>query len=63
MTASGGKAPEAGAPETETEITPEMIAAGVAALTSWYQELVWPVVDAYPEIVRIVYRAMEASRT
>jgi hypothetical protein len=51
---------EAGAPVIE--VTPAMIAAGMDALTSRYQDLVWPELDLYPEILCTVYRAMVASR-
>lgn len=63
MTYDSATSKEVGAPaREETEVTPEMIAAGLDALTSRYQDLVAPEVDAYPEIVRTVYRAMTAVR-
>ena len=40
----------AGAPEADVEVQ-RMIEAGLDALMSRYQDLVWPELDAYPVIV------------
>jgi hypothetical protein len=44
----------------DSEITPEMIRAGEAALRENYQSLC--AADGYPEIARTVFLAMEAVR-
>lgn len=50
-----------GAPEdSEIEVTPEMIEAGVRALSELYLSLQES--QEYPEIVRIVFEAMMACR-
>ena len=46
----------------EIEITPEMIEAGMAALTARYQDLIAPELDLYPAILCAVYRAMKAAQ-
>ncbi len=51
-----------GSDETEIEVTPEMIEAGIDALMGRYLDLTAPELDLYPEIVGTVYRAMAAAR-
>ncbi len=63
VTTAEAASEEAGAPaETEIEVTPAMIEAGVDALSSRYLDLEGGLA-LFPEIVRSVYLRMQESRT